>query len=425
MSSTSNPLAKLPAYDPSISEAAKSSLDRLKGALGDDSIGASAPCLAKEAQKKDYAGPCPICKKDHAIANTADSQNHAAKLLDDLKANGFSPEIPLSALTAGKMVGVLVCIDQEGNPQVLKAFSGTIGETTELPGWSSMVPIEDPKKDAELEKAWREAKKKFDNLDKELLADIEDLTKLERDLQASKSGMEKLGRRLTTATKDAQLYSEKLDRLGKDLSSLEEQKKGITDSEALGKLQSKIDSVGREAEKTKGNLKKTNDTIAEIKSDLKKLEDLKPTVEGATQKFKEKYLTDLETAQKYVKSLEKEMDDASAKARAYAAQARKVPTMRPDIPAELNPPNFEKVINNQKLSHNGQTGYCAAPKLLNEAMQKGLTPVSMTEFWVGPPLREYKEGDIVPSCNFCKSFIGFTLCGLEGKQESLKGKLLG
>lgn len=54
-------------------------------------------------------------------------------------------------------------------------------------------------------------------------------------------------------------------------------------------------------------------------------------------------------------------------------------------------------------------GNCAAPKLIYEALQAGLTPVALTEFWVGPA-GKYGDGDHTQSCDTCKRILPAMLC---------------
>jgi hypothetical protein len=87
--------------------------------------------------------------------------------------------------------------------------------------------------------------------------------------------------------------------------------------------------------------------------------------------------------------------------------------------------NFEEACEpkSAKMHAKGQTGWCAAPKLLAEAQKQGLTPISMAEFWMGKPVGNNQDKDLVPSCECCRSFLGFTLCGLEEAQSAKVSQL--
>ena len=64
------------------------------------------------------------------------------------------------------------------------------------------------------------------------------------------------------------------------------------------------------------------------------------------------------------------------------------------------------------------TGDCCAPKLLNEAAQKGLKPLGIAEFFVGQDSLNgsKKEGIFYPACEEkCQPILGFLLCGVENQ----------
>ncbi len=61
-------------------------------------------------------------------------------------------------------------------------------------------------------------------------------------------------------------------------------------------------------------------------------------------------------------------------------------------------------------------GECAAPKLLHYAYQKNLKPIAMAEFWwgVSPKSEVRKHGNFYPSCRGkCEPILGFMLEGLQ------------
>ncbi len=62
------------------------------------------------------------------------------------------------------------------------------------------------------------------------------------------------------------------------------------------------------------------------------------------------------------------------------------------------------------------TGDCCAPKLLNYAAKHNLTPLGISEFYLGKENRSQtkEHGAFYPSCNSkCQPILGFLLCGLE------------
>ena len=62
------------------------------------------------------------------------------------------------------------------------------------------------------------------------------------------------------------------------------------------------------------------------------------------------------------------------------------------------------------------TGDCCAPKLLNQAAIRGVTPIGISEFFWGKDNRSgtRRHGQFYPSCREkCTPIMGFLLCGLE------------
>lgn len=61
------------------------------------------------------------------------------------------------------------------------------------------------------------------------------------------------------------------------------------------------------------------------------------------------------------------------------------------------------------------TGSCAAPKLLQYAARHGLKPLTMAEFWWGPPAADKQTGEFYGACQErCQPIMGFLLSGLSG-----------
>lgn len=68
-------------------------------------------------------------------------------------------------------------------------------------------------------------------------------------------------------------------------------------------------------------------------------------------------------------------------------------------------------------------GECAAPKMLQYAYEKGYTPLSMAEFWVGAsPVGEVRrDGCFYPSCKSkCLSILTYMLGGLDVEESALE-----
>ena len=57
---------------------------------------------------------------------------------------------------------------------------------------------------------------------------------------------------------------------------------------------------------------------------------------------------------------------------------------------------------------------CAAPKLIQEALNNGYQPMAMTEMWFDPSKSHgvYDDGETIPSCDTCKTGVPRMLCPL-------------
>ena len=65
-------------------------------------------------------------------------------------------------------------------------------------------------------------------------------------------------------------------------------------------------------------------------------------------------------------------------------------------------------------------GDCCAPKLLHYAATHGLTPLGLAEFWLGAPKSQGRvDGHFYPACEEkCTPLLGFMLCGLPTAEAS-------
>ncbi len=75
-----------------------------------------------------------------------------------------------------------------------------------------------------------------------------------------------------------------------------------------------------------------------------------------------------------------------------------------------------EIFSDNGIAPPGGTGECAAPKLLEHAMRKGLKPVAMGEFWYGksPDTAVRTHGHFYPSCTSkCGPLLDFMMKGLQ------------
>lgn len=79
-----------------------------------------------------------------------------------------------------------------------------------------------------------------------------------------------------------------------------------------------------------------------------------------------------------------------------------------------------EIFTSQGLIPPGGTGDCAAPKLLEHAYRNGLKPLAMGEFWYGtsPDTAVRTQGHFYPSCTSkCGPLLGYMLKGLEVEND--------
>jgi hypothetical protein len=76
----------------------------------------------------------------------------------------------------------------------------------------------------------------------------------------------------------------------------------------------------------------------------------------------------------------------------------------------MTTPGGRKIKIEPASSDTNDPGNCAAPKMIQAAIEAGLEPVAMTEFWVGPGNSNFSEGAHAESCNTCKRILPAMLC---------------
>jgi len=419
-------LPQLPAFDgPSVlTENAASpkaqieaSRTRLKGAFGDASIGAEQPCHAGAAEKADYKGDCPVCHAAHAIANTTEAKQQARLLFKDVKANGAGPDLPYSKLDAkGNMFGVLIAVDNEGKTHVLKAFSGRYNDTDkyDAPGFAPPVPCVNPLQNEELCKKFDEAEaalKEFETNSRSVNLASAETALLFKAVDKSKKAIAQNKKQVESFASAISSNQGLLDTLrGAE----------VPDAAAIGKLEKKITET---TEKQSNLAKSIAETELALAADIAKYDKLKAASDLLKSQQAAKYGDSGKLLKAKEDALKRVRDEASAAVLNDFATNRTITNYTGATRDFASAVTAATPVEARRLAVHGQCGWCAAPKLLAEAKAKGLTPVSMSEFWMGKPAGSNVEGAIVPSCEFCQSFIGFSLCGLDAAQKETEGTL--
>lgn len=135
-----------------------------------DRLGANAPpsavqyCKALESQLDHDAHhvPCPRCNTEHGIDRTDDAKAAVDREVKELERLAALPDETglndqqkrdramgkhLEALRAqkgGKMIGVLMCEDSNGDTVMLRAFSGDVAGADDVEGWCQHIPPNGP-----------------------------------------------------------------------------------------------------------------------------------------------------------------------------------------------------------------------------------------------------------------------------------------
>jgi tRNA pseudouridine32 synthase/23S rRNA pseudouridine746 synthase len=308
--------------------------------------------------------------RSHSIIRSLEAEVEVERFYDEIRAAGTLGGVPVASLdnTKGNMIGVLLCVDAGGNTQVLRAFSGFINESgvSAAPGCSPMIPPPNP---AQIP-VWQA------ELDQVLL-----------DIPTANAAC--------VAPRQAYAAAQALD------------------AAELGAVQGQITAIYR----TAGVLKPAKDAQAAPLLAQKAAIELR----SAPQKAQ------LDLAVAAVRALEQRRDLLRAQIADQYEGARLLTNFAGQTQTVRNACNAPDAATQRARVSDGRTGVCAAPKMIAQAQSLGLTPVAIAEIWIGRDLgtqRDFANGRaFVPSCECCRSILGFALCGLQARQDALATQL--
>ena len=275
------------------------------------------------------------------------------------------------AFMEGKMLGVLVVSDKDGHIGYLAGFSGNVGGCSHIDGF--VPPIYDLLDPSGHFKT-REAEITALNHAIEKLMDSPQLKRLTENLSFYEKGREE-----EIGLMKARMAQSKKQR--------EETRKGSDDPDLLA-------SLIRESQFEKAELKRLK-TCWEAKIDQTR-KDIEE-VQDKIQDFKSRRASMSDELQKWIFSQ-------------YIVHNK-----------NGEEKSIEKIFADLGLTPPGGTGECAAPKLLEHAYRKGLTPLAMGEFWYGesPSTAVRTHGHFYPSCTSkCGPLLGYMMQGLELESAS-------
>ena len=320
----------------------------------------------------------PFFYTPHALVELASKelQNHLEA--NDLRHN-FGLGNHEDLVEQGKMFGVLVVRNQDGHLGWLAAYSGKLHE--EVEGYF-VPPI------CDIHAAQSFYKK----------GEIE-LNAMSAEIQAKENNPE----RLKSIAKVTERLAEIKEHLRKGRADLKEAKKAR---------------------------QKYRETVAKVmsESDFEKVKDrlAQESIQGQVA-FKHRSKAWIEEQEKLEAALEEYAREIEAMKEVRKAKSNQLQREIFDHYVFLNAWGEEKVLSqcfpDFDLRHPPSgSGDCAAPKLLQYAYQKGLSPVCMGEFWWGSaPVKEVRKHKyFYPSCaSRCRPILGHMLQGLNVEENPL------
>ena len=311
----------------------------------------------------------PFYYKPHPLAKLA-----AKELQNELMSRDFDHNFGLDGESEdhviGKMFGVLVVQDKDGELGYLTAFSGKLGNTNDHEGF--VPPV-------------------FDMLTKDSFFNKEMIVLGEKTAEIDQ-------------LKNSKEYQDKLIELQEEI----ENKKDELETKRLAVVENRKDRKIRrataEVELTPTELEIFNDELVreslhykyQFKEEKKRLTEEISELERTLDAEKNR-LVNLKKARKaFSANLQQRLFDQYH----FLNQAKETKSLL-DI-FEETPPSG--------------SGECAAPKLLNYSFKNDLKPIAMAEFWWGesPKSEIRKHGNYYPACQGkCKPILGHMLKGIE------------
>ncbi|NVC94267.1 RNA pseudouridine synthase [Vibrio natriegens] len=318
-----------------------------------------------------YYTPHPLC-----VLAAEQLQQHL------LTQNDFEHDFGLEDKQAGrgKMFGVLLVQNQQGEPGYLNAFSGKIADQNLLPGF--VPPVYDMLTDEGFFRAETDAINAI-NAEYKQCADNPELIELKAEIQADRASYQQEEQAQRKIMIDGRANRKLLRKQG-------EQKLGPDELKTL------LDDLGKQSVAEKNALKYLKmawdeklavkeQRLATLKHELAELKERRKTLSNALQhKLHRQY--------RFLNVLGQERDLVDI----FATTTNPVP------PAGA--------------------GECAAPKLLQYAFKHGFKPLALAEFWWGESpkseVRQHKK--FYPSCNSkCQPILGHMLQGINVEPNPL------
>lgn len=316
--------------------------------------------LGVDSDRADYAdyyyqGQCPRTGQHHQLPRTA-----LAKAI----ARGLMAQLAQTQQPEGKMYGVLLVQDQQGQPWVLKAFSGLWRGQRRVPGWVPPIPGRD-------RVAFHEAET------------LHQLQRIKERLLALQQRPERqaLAQLVEDIDHQRQALREQHQRRKQHRAQQRQDLQATVSGDSLGQALADLDQQSR---RDKAELRVLKQRHGEA------LAPLQQQVEAADQE---------------IFALKRQRQVLSQRLQSQLHQAYTLTNFAGDALAI------------QDLAAQGNlptgTGDCCAPKLLHAAAHQGLQPLALAEFWWGPAQGDKQPGQFYGACTErCQPIMGFLLSGL-------------
>jgi tRNA pseudouridine32 synthase/23S rRNA pseudouridine746 synthase len=314
--------------------------------------------LGEHTDKIDYVyqGHCPRAGQHYTLPRTALAKAIARGLMAQL---GPQPE--------GKMFGMLLATDPDGDRVILKAFSGLWQGQAVRPGWVPPLPGRE-------RVVLQEART------------LEQIGAIDGQLQTLRA----LPDRATYAQLQAQQTQERqmLNQRHRDRKQTRAHQRqtlvatliGDTLTQALGNLQQQSRADKAELRRFK---QRWRDRIAPLESAVQAADAAIADLKQQRRDRSRQLQADMHTAYTLTN---------------FAGESAAIQTLA----GQRNLPTG--------------TGDCCAPKLLHTAAEQGLIPLAMAEFWWGPAQGDKQPGEFYGACaERCQPLMGFLLSGLSAQ----------
>lgn len=291
---------------------------------------------------------------------------------------GLNPDA--EGLVIGKMFGVMVVEDQDGDLGYLAAFSGKLAESNYHKGFVPTV---------------------YDTLDETGF------------YKKGETELNKLNAQIETLENSSELKQAKLD--------LNEAKESYGAEVKVFKLDIKTKKKARKLKREVAKDTLSTDAFKTLLEDLKKesiyyhfrLKDLKTDWEAKIQ-----------TAKRHLDSLLKPIEALKEKrARLSASLQKRLHEQYRFLNAEGDTKDLLDIFKDAMVPPPAGSGECAAPKLFQYAYEHNLKPIAMAEFWWGasPKSEVRKHKQFYPSCRSkCEPILGHMMKGLDVENNPIQ-----